>query len=154
MYFSQSFFPIDEQKIVTCSKFSGTANYRSKNRGAILEGANYRSKICNELSRTTNYHLKIHADRNNRHHKNAGKFPQNVVSSEISSSQEKPGILSKFACIAFAQYCTMFSGINFFKKYRNPNSVVTFVQKENYANTGKLQLHALRNFMYRLANYH
>ena len=35
-----------------------------------------------------------------------GKFPEKIVSREISSkSQEKPQILSKFACITFAQYC-------------------------------------------------
>ena len=46
-------------------------------------------------------------DQNNRCHKNAGKFRRNIVSSEISSkSHEKPGILTKFVCITFAQYCS------------------------------------------------
>ena len=58
-----------------------------------------------------NYRLKSHAEWNNRRRKNAGKFPRNIVSSEISlKSQEKPGISSKFTCVTFAQHCTCRSG--------------------------------------------
>jgi len=95
-----------EDRKKTCSAFSGTMSYCSKNCGEFSEGVNYHSKMRNELSRTANYHSKIHAAQNNRHHKNVGKFPQNIVSSEISlKSQEKPGILSKFVCTTFEQYC-------------------------------------------------
>jgi len=91
----------------TSSAFSVTTNDRSKYHKEFLEGANYRSKLRNEISRTANYHSKICADRNNRHHENAGKFPRNIISSQISSkSQEKPGISSKFICITSAQYCS------------------------------------------------
>ena len=69
---------------------------------------NYHSKFRDKLSRTVNYCLKNSADWNNLHPKSAGNFPRNIVSRNISlESQEKPGILSKFTCITFAQYCSI-----------------------------------------------
>ena len=95
-----------EHRKKTCSAFSGTTNYRLKNHGEFSGGVNYRSKMRDKLSHTVNYRSKSHAERNNRRHDNAGKFPRKIVSSEISlKSQEKPGILSKFVCVTFAQYC-------------------------------------------------
>ena len=81
-------------------------NNRSKNHSDFSRGAYYRSKICGDSSSKANYHLKNRADQNNRCHENAGKFPRNIVSSEMSlKSHKKPGNW-KFVCITFAQYCT------------------------------------------------
>ena len=59
----------------------------------------------------------ICAEQKNRCHENAGRFRWNIVSSEISSeSHKKPGILLKFVCITFTQYCsntvTLFEWMN------------------------------------------
>ena len=63
-----------------------------------------------KLSRTVDYHSKSRAERNNRRQDNVGKFPRNIVSSEMSlKSQEKPGSLLKFICVTFAQYCIKLS---------------------------------------------
>ena len=78
----------------------------SKNCSDFARGVNYRSKVRGESSRKANYHSKNRADQNNRCQENAGKFHRNIVSSEISlKCHKKPGILSKFVCITFAQYC-------------------------------------------------
>ena len=101
--FQKCSWPIDKQQI----KFTGGTNYHSKNHSDFSRGANYHSKIRGESSSKAHYHSKNRADQNNRCHENAGKFRQNIVSSEISSkSHEKPGILSKFVFITFAQYCS------------------------------------------------
>ena len=54
---------------------SALANYCSKIRGESLSKANYHSKNC--------------TDQNNRCHENAGKFRQNIVSSDISSKSQE-----------------------------------------------------------------
>ena len=83
-----------EDRKKTCSTFAGRTNYRSKKCGEFLGGVNCHSKISDKSSSTANYRSQICVDQN-RHHKNAGKFPQNIVASEISSkSQEQPGISS------------------------------------------------------------
>ena len=95
-----------EHRKKTCSAFLGTTNCRSKNHGEFSGGANYHLKMRDKLSHTVNYHSKSQAERNNRRHDNAGKFPRKIVASEISlKSQEKPGISSKFIYVTFAQYC-------------------------------------------------
>ena len=100
--FQKCSWPIVKQWI----KFSGGVNYHSKSRSDFSRGANHRVKIQDESSSKANYHSKNCVDQNNRCHKNVGKLHQNIVSSKISSkSHEKPGILSKFVCITFAQYC-------------------------------------------------
>ena len=107
MYFTPTvvFAYIDEWKIVRKIKYCNELSFEKYY--AISRGMNYRSKIRDELSCTVNYCLKTRTKRSNRSRENAGKFPQNIVSSEISSkSQEKPGISQKFACITLAQYCS------------------------------------------------
>ena len=87
------------------SNFCG-AKKQKKNHSDFSRRANYHAEIWGESSSKANYHLKNRADQNNRCHENAGKVRWNIVSSEISlKSHKKPGISSKFVCIAFAQYC-------------------------------------------------
>ena len=70
------------------SEFSGTMNYHLQ--------------ICDKLSCTMNYCLKICTGLNSSWHKNAGKFPQNIVWSEISSeSQEKQEFHQNWLALLF-----------------------------------------------------
>ena len=52
-------------------------------------------------SRKANYHSKNHTDENNRCHKNAGKFRQNIVSSKISVKA------TNFVEIRLHYFCTI-----------------------------------------------
>ena len=79
-------FVISVSKLLLAYRIFGRSELSFEKSQRLFE----RSKLArDESSSKANCHLKNRADQNNRCHENAGKFHQNIVSSEISSKSQE-----------------------------------------------------------------